>query len=253
MKDFLVSTIREAGEMAKEYFYRGVTTKIKSHPTDFVSEADTAISDFFVKKIGAKYPDHHIHTEELKKDVNDGAEWEWVIDPIDGTRNFAFGVPLWCVLAAALKDGETILAAAYLPLSDQLFFAEKGKGARLNEKKMPFFPPRAVIPFTPGNFGVVMNSPYFDRYLGAMNAFIRKGGRLGNFQNVTGLLFAATGAIHVAAFNGGYDHDYLAPALIGEEACMKVTDCDGNPWRRGRRDILIANPKLHPKALELFL
>lgn len=94
MDTFLKDIIKEAGQIAKGYFDKGVSHEEKSHVADLLTEADLAVSDFLVKKIHETYPDHHIKSEELGEEINPGAEYEWVIDPIDGTRNFAMGVPV---------------------------------------------------------------------------------------------------------------------------------------------------------------
>lgn len=127
MEEFLKTIIREAGEMANTYFARTARTNYsgKSDPDDIVTETDIAVSDFLIKKIHAQFPEHAIVSEELKDEINPGAEYRWVIDPVDGTRNFAAGIPLWGVLIAVQKNDEAILGAAYIPTSDQLFFAKK--------------------------------------------------------------------------------------------------------------------------------
>ena len=133
MKDFLRDITVRAGALSQEYFDKGVTHETKSAISDLVTEADIAVSDFLVKKISEQYPDHQITSEERDQSINPGAEWEWVIDPIDGTRNFAMGVPLWAILVTVVYRGETFYAAAYNPVAGEMFMAEKGKGATMND------------------------------------------------------------------------------------------------------------------------
>ncbi|MEK9157230.1 MAG: inositol monophosphatase, partial [Patescibacteria group bacterium] len=132
MNDFLKDIIKQGGAIAKDYFLKGVTFKTKSHLGDLVTVADQEVSDFLIKKIQEKYPDHGIYSEEQKDILNPGSDYLWMIDPIDGTRNFANAIPMWCSMVALFYRKELIMSAVYNPLSDELFFAEKGKGASIN-------------------------------------------------------------------------------------------------------------------------
>lgn len=128
----LKSTLHDAGALAFNYFRKGVTHTLKSNLADVVTEADVAVERLLIERIQAAYPDHHIRSEEMKEDIDPGAAFEWMIDPIDGTRNFAFGMPLWCHVIGVVKEGEPYLGAVYNPIANELFFAEKGKGATMN-------------------------------------------------------------------------------------------------------------------------
>ena len=257
MDKFLQEIIKEAGGIAMGYFTKGVGHTTKSNLGDLLTEADIAVSDFLVKQIQNKYPDHHIHCEEIAEDINPGAEFEWVIDPIDGTRNFAMGVPFWCVTIAVMKGGQPFLGAVYNPLVDQLFFAEKGKGALLNDKPIRVNN-KDSIDYAFACFHRANESgtygDYIERYnVAAMrlikdtNAWIHSYG-----SGALAMCYLANGGIDFAAGNAGLDWDYIAPFLIAEEAGGIVTDSDGNPWQRNRQDYVMANPNLHAKVLELF-
>jgi len=256
MQDFLKTIIEEAGVIAKEYFDKGVSHKEKSHAADLVTEADIAVSDFIVKKIQEKYPDHHIKSEELGEEINPGVEYEWVIDPIDGTRNFAMGVPMWCNIISVLKNGEKHLGAVYNPIADHLFFAEKGKGAFLNGKQIHVNNKDtlnyAFGVFTRAYEGGIYGD-YFERYrVAGARLVLETTAWMHNFGCMLSAVYLASGGADFMMGNAGMDWDYLAPFLICEEAGAVVTDSDGNPWKRGRQDFVVANPDLHPKLLELF-
>lgn len=252
MQKFLKTTIIEAGEMAEEYFHAGVEHKFKAHLGDLVTDADLAVSNFLVEKIHAKYPDHHIHTEEEGDDINPGAQYEWVIDPIDGTRNFAMGITFWCVMIAVLKDGELYLSAIYNPLADELFFAQKGKGAFLNDKQIKV----NNIDSLEDGFGLCIRGTYTTHekeYKDVISKILRDTTAwMHGFGTMLSACHIANGGIDFMVCNSGFDHDYLPVALICREAGALVTDSDSNDWQRGRRDIIIANPKLHKKLLNLF-
>lgn len=252
MQDFLKRTIREAGAIAKKYFDEGVKHSTKVHIGDLLTAGDIAVSDFLVGQISKKFPDHQIHSEEMKEDINPGAEYEWVIDPIDGTRNFAMGVPMWCQLVAVLKGGEPHLAAIYNPIVDELFFAEKGKGAELNGEKITV----NGVDSLDHSFGAMIRSydtMHEERYKKFLCAITNDTTVwMHNYGTMLAAAFVASGGADFFVTNAGWDHDYLAPALLCEEAGAKVTDSDGNPWKRGRRDIVIANTALYPKIMALL-
>lgn len=257
MKQFLKDTIREVGTLANEYFIKGVTSiETKSHANDFLTEADTAVSDLFIKRVQETYPEHAILSEEQDEVLNEGAEYEWVIDPIDGTRNFAVGIPSWCTSIALAKNGETILGALYNPMSDQLFFAEKGKGAFLNGKQIYVGNTQnldtAVGVMVRANEGGIYGD-YFERYRSLYTKLILESNAwLVNYGTMFPDAFVATGGMDFAVGNAGMTWDFLALFLICEEAGAVVTDSDGNPWKRGRQDYVIANKELHAKLLDLF-
>lgn len=256
MKDFLTTTIMQAGTLAKGYFDKGVTHREKSHLADIVTDADLAVSNFLVSAIHKEFPDHQIHSEEMKEDVNPGARYEWVLDPIDGTRNFAFGIPLWCTLIAVLENREPYLGAVYSPISNELFFAEAGHGATLNSmpirvNSIDSFD-HAYGYFSRAGNGTVYGT-HGDRYQRAHTRLVQETTAwIHCFGTMLGTCYIASGGVDFMAQNAGLDHDYLAPALICREAGAIVSDSDGNPWTRHRQDIIIANPKMHKKVLALF-
>lgn len=256
MQDFLKTTIRQAGVLAEEYFEKGVDHDTKSEKSDLITEADIAVSDFIVKKIQEKYPDHHIKSEELADEINKGAKYEWVIDPIEGTRNFAMGVAFWAIMIAVMKDGEAYLGAIYNPISDQLFFAQKDKGAYLNEKQIYANNTENLDSsfgcFTRAYEGGIYGD-YIERYRTAgVRLVMETKAWMHNYGCILSVCHLASGGIDFVAGNAGMDWDYLAPFLIAQEAGAIVTDSDGNPWQRDRQDFVVANKYLHPKVMELF-
>ena len=257
MQEFLKQTIQEAGAIAKGYFDNGVKSiKTKSSVGDLVTEADVAVSEFIVEKIKKAYPDHTIFSEEVGEKINAGGEYEWVIDPIDGTRNFANGIPFWCTIIAVVRNGETWLGAVYNALSGDLFFAEKGKGAFLNGNKISVNNTQSLdhafgIMARANNAGVY--GDYIERYrVFAVNLTTKTDAWVCNHATMLITCHLASGGADFFAANAGLDWDYLAPALIAEEAGAIVTNSYGEPWTRGRQDIIIANPDLHPKVMALF-
>lgn len=256
MEKFLQTIIKEAGKIAREYFFRGVAYTTKSTPSDFLTEADVAVSSFLVEKINREYPTHHIKSEELSDDINVGAEYEWVIDPIDGTKNFAFGIPFWGVMVAVLQNGQTIMSAVYHPIPDELFFARRDGGAFVNGTKIMMSPKdsldRAYGLFHRG----APNGPYGDYFERFREAQVRlsleTNASAAAFGCSAALTYLAKGAFQFAAGNTGLDWDYLPTFLICQEAGAIITDSDGNPWQRGRQDFLMGNRDTHTQLLKMF-
>ena len=257
MDQFLKDTIRKAGAIALEHFKNGAgITAEKSHAADVVTQADTDVSDFLVAAIQKEYPDHAIFSEEVDGIINEGAEYTWVIDPIDGTRNFAMGVPFWCNLVALVKDGETIMGAMYNPLEDDLFFAEKGKGAYKNDVRLHVNNKTELD----HAFGVFISAYAGGVYGDLIERFRKARVRLSlettswvhNYGSMLITGYIASGGVDYSSGNAGMEWDFRAPFLICEEAGAKITDSDGNPWKPGRQDYVIANPDLHPKIMHLF-
>ncbi len=134
---------REAGALLKEFYERGVKTEYKGD-VDLVTEADRASEALIKRRLADAFPEHGIYGEEGTRERMAG-EYRWYVDPLDGTTNFAHGFPVFCVVLglerrapglAADQDGEMVAGVIYDPLRDELFSAERGKGAWLNGRQI---------------------------------------------------------------------------------------------------------------------
>ena len=181
------------------------------------------------------------------------SEYKWIIDPIDGTVNFANGIPLCCVSIGVEKAGIMILGAVYNPLMNEMFFAQAGFGASLNDKKIAVSNKEEVIKSC-----LVTGFPYtyLDMPNGPLQVFeqlIRKGvpvRRLGS---------AAIDLCWVAAgrFDGFYEHnlqawDSAAGFLIVQEAGGKITDFNGDAYSPYQPQIVATNGKIHDELLGII-
>lgn len=261
MLEFAKELAKEAGFLAKGYYERGVSKQYKSYESDIVTEADKEVSNFVIKKIKEKYPDHGIVSEEESEVVNPNAEYVWVVDPIDGTRNFANHIAVWCTLIGIEKNGEPFAGVVYDAINDELFYAEVGKGAYLNGVKIEVSQ-KHNIDFCFLYYGsgkIVKDSPYnlpedlYKKYKRFYDNLVGDDGHwVHNYGTMLSAMHLACGRIDAFLNNSGLYHDYLAPTIIAREAGALVTDSDGTDWEKGKRDIVIANPKLNKKLLELF-
>jgi myo-inositol-1(or 4)-monophosphatase len=130
---------RQAGALLRKFYEKGVATEYKGD-VDLVTEADRASEQLIREKLKAAFPTHGVYGEEGTRDQME-SEYRWYVDPLDGTTNFAHGFPAFCVVLglehrpaglAADADGEMIAGVIYDPLRNEMFSAERGKGAFLN-------------------------------------------------------------------------------------------------------------------------
>jgi myo-inositol-1(or 4)-monophosphatase len=244
----------EAGAGQLRHYFNNADLKIsnKEGINNWVTEADHAAEKAIIEAIKKDHPDHFILSEEVGE-IATTSETKWIIDPIDGTINFASGIPLCCVSIGVEHNGEMILGAVYNPFINELFVAEKNSGATLNDKKISVSKKSEVI-----HSCLVTGFPY--AYLDMENGplevferFIRKGvpvRRLGS---------AAIDLCWVAAgrFEGFFEHslqpwDAAAGYLIVEEAGGKVTDMTGNKYSPYQKKIVATNGLIHEELIEVI-
>lgn len=252
LKNTLIEAAKAGASEILRFFNREFKITNKEGINNPVTEADHASEKAIISVIKSRFPDHYILSEEAGKMAQD-SKYKWIIDPIDGTINFAHGIPLNCVSIALEFEQEIIMGAVFNPHLNELFVAEKGKGATLNDKPIKVSAQEDAI-----NACLVTGFPY--TYLDMPNGplevferFIRKGvpvRRLGS---------AAIDLCWVAAgrFDGFYEHkletwDSAAGFLIVEEAGGKVTDFTGAPFSHYQHRLLATNGKIHDDLLKVI-
>lgn len=130
----LESWARGAGAILRQWSERSdLEISSKSTSIDLVTSADRASESYLLERINSTYPDHDILSEESGS-AGLASEWRWVIDPLDGTVNFAHAIPVYAVSIALQHQGSTVAGVVYNPVTDQLFRAVKGFGAYLNRQ-----------------------------------------------------------------------------------------------------------------------
>lgn len=130
-KAVLLDAVKAGGEKMKFYFHKQHQIEQKDGVNNPVTEADKASEAAIFDLIKSTFPEDHILSEE-SGNLPQTSAVKWIIDPIDGTINYAQGIPICCVSIGVEKDGELWMGAVYNPFMDELFFAEKGQGATLN-------------------------------------------------------------------------------------------------------------------------
>lgn len=243
----------EAGAAELTRFFNGeFKISNKEGMNNLVTEADHAAEKAIFEVIQQEFPGHYILSEETGEIVMDSS-YKWIIDPIDGTVNFANGIPICCVSIGVEYNGQVIMGAVYNPFINELFFAQKGFGATLNDTLIHVSDKKEVI-----HSCLVTGFPYtyLDQPNGPLQVFeklIRKGipvRRLGS---------AAIDLCWVAAgrFDGFYEHklqawDSAAGFLMVEEAGGKVTDFNGDYYSPYQPHILATNGRIHDELLRVI-
>lgn len=216
----------EAGAILREGYNKEHTVHYKG-TIDLVTEADHASEAFLLREIKAKFPGGHILAEESGS-IQGSNEDIWYIDPLDGTVNYAHHIPIFCVSIGYSTNGQMTLGVVYDPMRDELFAAERGKGAFLNGKRIQ------VSGVTELEKSLLVTGfPYdtWDTELDNFKYFERLAKKT---QGVRRLGSAALDACYVAAgrFDGFWEFklkpwDVAAGGLIAMEARAKVTAIDG--------------------------
>jgi myo-inositol-1(or 4)-monophosphatase len=249
----------EAGARLREFLAQGVETEYKGG-VDIVTVADRTVEKLIKRRLGEEFPGHGIYGEEGTRERLEG-EFRWYIDPLDGTTNFAHGLPQFCVSMGleqrpagleADQDGTLVAAIIYDPMRDELFSAERGKGAQLNGKAMR-----------------VSHTPELAEALLATGFPSRKRHDSPNvhfYHEFTlrshGLRRAGSAALDLASVASGRmdafwefnlnPWDTAAGVLLVEEAGGRVTDFSGGKFKLDSREVLASNGLIHDELVSLF-
>lgn len=247
---FALDLARDAGAIMRQNFVLGMKREWK-HDATPLTETDTKIHELVAAKIARELPDHALMSEE-GENTDTNAEYVWICDPVDGTHNFSHGIPCATFILALVKNGEPILGVINDPFMDRLFYAEKGKGAFMNDKSISVSKSPAiknsVIGLGKWNDGIMNLFPVGE-------ALRNKGVRLvtGLSVGYMGALLAA-GEFNAVVFGGKDAHDTVATKIIVEEAGGKTTDLFGDElnYNGDVKGQLATNGLVHDEILEIL-
>ena len=247
-----IEAVMKAGEIQMRYIDSGFEISHKG-TIDLVTEADVAVETMFRTLIGERFPDHTILAEEFGEDAaTRGASHCWVFDPIDGTNNYAHGLPIFCSSLALEIDGRGEIGAIYDPTRKELFVAERGGGAFLNGRPIRVSQASSLVESM-----LVTGFPYdvharIPEIVGLFGEFV------GRARAVRRLGSAALDLCSVAAgrMDGFWEQDLkpwdiAAGTIIVEEAGGKVTDFVGERFSSRRHQLLATNGKIHDDMLDI--
>ncbi|MCF6268877.1 MAG: inositol monophosphatase [Melioribacteraceae bacterium] len=248
----IINISKEAGEIIREGFGKKLTLEYKSNITDFVTNIDKEAENKIIEFIKKEYPSHNVLAEESGVD-NRNSKYTWVIDPLDGTMNFAHGLPIFCVSIGVMKDSEIIAGVIYDVMNDAIFSAEKGSGAFQNSKKISVsensdLEKSLLVTGFPYN---IKENPDF-----AMERFNKF---LMNSSGVRRLGSAAIDMCYVA--NGVFDGfwevnlqpwDICAGMLLIKEAGGKISNFSNEQIDVYSKQLLATNNKVHNEMIKVL-
>ena len=252
-KSVAIEAAKAAGEIHRKYFESDCGIKTKEGTFDLVTKADVEAEENAVAVIRKSFPDHNFLAEENKYEQTD-SEYKWIIDPLDGTNNFASGIPVFCVSIALAKNDEVLVGVIYDVTREEMFVAEKGKGAYLNEKQIN------VNDIDSLEDSILITGFYYDRgpemeaNLDRVKRFfqvpVRGVRRFG--AAALDLCYVACGRVPGFWEFKLCPWDFAAGNLIVEEAGGKVTGSEGQPVKLENCFIVASNGLVHDKILEVL-
>lgn len=253
MKNTLYKALEESGKILKEYIDKDFAVESKDVISNLVTEVDTRSEAKIIEVIRNEFPTHNILSEEIGA-LESTADVRWIIDPIDGTINYAHGIPICCVSIGIESAGEIVMGGIYNPFGNEMFFAEKGKGSFMNDKRIQVskednFKKSLLVtgfPYKTGSnpnnpvkvFSAIVNSDIPVRRLGsaALDICWTACGRFDGFREYN------LNAWDVAA---GY--------IILTEAGGTVTDFNGGKYSVYNKEILATNGLIHNELLGIIM
>lgn len=250
---FAKNLAREAGDILVRGYNKPRTVSHKG-AIDLVTDTDLKSEKLIRRRISANYPDHEILAEEGgASETQTESPFRWVVDPLDGTTNFAHGYPVFCVSIALEFARQTVLGVVYDPLRDELFSAAQGDGGRLNRKRLKVSKTRTMQrALCATGFPYDMHTSNRDN-LDNFNRVIKRaqGVRRGGSAALD-LCYLAAGRFDVYWELKLSPWDTAAGALIAREAGANVTDLSGKSHQIEKKEILAANPTLSKQMLKLL-
>jgi myo-inositol-1(or 4)-monophosphatase len=246
-----VEIARESGALVANYHRRHIPFETKGE-FDLVTEADRASEKLIVERLRSRFPAHAIVAEE-GGGVESSSEYRWFVDPLDGTTNFAHGFPMFCISMGLERAGELIAGVVYDPIRDELFTAERGAGAFLNNHRIRTSAVARVsdslastgFPSRKRRHNVNIHFYY---QLAMASHGVRRTG-----SAALDLAFVASGRLDFFWEFGLKPWDMAAGALLVQEAGGRVSDMTGGPLSLTASDHLLAdNGPLHDEVLAAF-
>lgn len=254
-KKVAIQAALQAGKLLKNKFgnIKHISGK-RGNPKDLVTEADLASEKIIINKIKHNFPDHGIFSEEAGNHKGQ-AKNVWVIDPLDGTTNFTREIPCFSISIALAKNKKVVLGVVYLPITDELYVAEKGKGAFMNNKRINVSKTEKLNKAFITAEWWSRDEQHIKKGLQTFSRLARTSSKIRYISStVWSLSRVAKGVFDLETCDTSF-LDIAAVALIIKEAGGKVTDLNNKeilPFSLGVTRIIAANNSLHPKVIKLL-
>jgi myo-inositol-1(or 4)-monophosphatase len=254
MLNFAMEAARDAGRILLEKFGRAELSISKKGDINLVTEADLASEALIIERIKSYYPNHSILAEEAGNAVTIGGEntWKWIIDPLDGTTNFAHGYPCFCVTLALEHNEEVVLGVTYDPTRDELFAAERGRGASLNNKPIRVSNTEAlsealVVTGFPYDFKSKSNfARHLHEFMMASRGVRRDG------SAAIDMAYVACGRLDGFWEEGLNPWDMAAGVLLIEEAGGQVSTYSNSKFSIYQPPVVASNGLIHSQMVEIL-
>lgn len=245
---------RRAGDMMLRAAGNLSAVKVDSKAfNDFVSDIDRESENIIVGILQEAYPHHKITTEEAGQIGSSKAEYEWIIDPLDGTTNYLHGHPQYAVSMALLHKGVLQEALVYAPERNDLYTASRGQGALLNDRRIRVSARNDLNSCLIGTGFPVVEQSMLDTYLAILKDFIGKtAGARREGAAALDLCAVASGRLDGFFEFNLKPWDIAAGALIVQEAGGIVTDMQGNESWLATGNIVAGNPKVLAQMLKII-
>jgi myo-inositol-1(or 4)-monophosphatase len=251
-KLFAVDLARQAGSLLKKKLNQKHEIQYKGE-INLVTEADKMSEDLIITAISRSLPDHGILSEESPAVTGTG-KLRWIIDPLDGTTNYAHGYPIFCVSIALENDGVIVLGVVYDPMREEMFVAVSGEGAYLNKNKL------AVSSLNDISRSLLATGFPYDIRESKENNLDYFNNMAINVQAIRRAGSAALDLAYLAAgrFDGFWElklkpWDTAAGCLLVTEAGGVISDITGGKWQLQSQSLLASNGLIHEQMIEILL
>lgn len=239
-----IEATKKGAEAAIAAFRKDATVRIKNDSTP-ITAADIASENAIIDTIKSYFPNAQFVGEETGGSIEN--ETFWIIDPVDATRSFAHGLPLWCVLLALYEKGDITIGVCYFPSLSLTVYAEKGLGAYANGERI-HVSHVATLATAYVAFGTLR---YFQKKESVLT-LIEKSGATRSHDTSFNDYLVASGKMDVSVDGYAQVWDAAPFKVIIEEAGGKITNLKGEPWSLHERGIVISNGILHNEIITIL-
>ncbi len=247
-----IKAAKAAGEIIKHYNNDEIKRKSDS-PGDVVTQADLESEKVIIKIIKESFPNHKFISEEFNPDEKLSSDYTWIIDPIDGTLPFTLGYNYSAVSIGLFKDKQPILGVIYHPLMEMLYYAEKGKGAFIDNKQISVNN-QSILSKSLIYFGC----PIYQRKEAIENILLKLADKIGGFMFIScatsSLTNIASGKTELYIHCGNKIWDIAAGYLIINEAGGRTTNLKGDlvDFTKDKIDHVFSNGKIHDEVIKII-